>query len=199
MEWDHVQVCGDYIDLANYKKDKNNNNAAPAAEFVHLNKKQKFPPESPNNNNSNPKWKFGFASWGDDLNLLYVAVTRAKKTLSLPSCYLKCVYDFDAVYKWKTDGCSEETLPELEGFKEPQSSDDLRGMYTSLVALYRESINTPYESLLSDHLLLQEDEDRRRTAAAHQVSPGSATGSDMDDDDEFLEGRIPSVILFGVK
>lgn len=54
MEWDNVQVCDNFSFQLELEK------------------------------NNNGDWQFKSKSYGDDLNLLYVALTRAKKLFSVP-------------------------------------------------------------------------------------------------------------------
>jgi superfamily I DNA/RNA helicase len=74
MEWHTVQLCEDFIDLNTYKRCN-----APSEQL----------------------WQFGFKNWGDEVNCLYVACTRAKRQLSIPSSsILKVWKNFDSLHQW---------------------------------------------------------------------------------------------------
>jgi superfamily I DNA/RNA helicase len=90
MEWDNVQLCEDFIDLNKYKR------------CISLPEKL---------------WQFGFPSWGDDVNILYVACTRAKRQLSIPSSsILKVWKNFDSLHQWylRRDTNMAVSLDDLE-------------------------------------------------------------------------------------
>ena len=71
MEWDNVYVCGDIF----------HRNFDPSKLIFKKN-----------------KWQFQLKSWGDELNLLYVACTRAKKTLSIPYPLYNILDTFDTLH-----------------------------------------------------------------------------------------------------
>lgn len=43
-------------------------------------------------------WQFDIKNYGDDINLIYVACTRAKKTLSLPKTIKDVLQEFDFIH-----------------------------------------------------------------------------------------------------
>ncbi|KAL3926792.1 MAG: hypothetical protein SGBAC_013335, partial [Bacillariaceae sp.] len=132
MEWENVQVADDFIKLADYLvhniKEKN-----PTFGFEPASKKMK----------TTQKWKFGFQAWGDDVNLAYVAFTRAKRTLSLPCCALNAIRDFDTILEWESCDDMSQDLPEIHGLTEhkidvtPERMEEIRN---SLVFKYREEL-----------------------------------------------------------
>ena len=65
MEWDNVELCDDFVELAKFE--------VKAVSF------------------NGPRARFDFKSFGDDINLVYVALTRAKKHLTVPSRFLDLV------------------------------------------------------------------------------------------------------------
>jgi len=90
MEWDYVQVCDDFLDLCCFKCTKRMTiaNTNPAQVSLYL------PPPSL------LQWQFDFESYGDEVNLAYVACTRAKRVLSIPTTMAKLLRLFDSVHAW---------------------------------------------------------------------------------------------------
>lgn len=143
MEWDHVQVLDDFIDLANYDCYKSNQRLG----FRPANKRQKV---------SSKPWKFGFDSWGDDLNLAYVACTRAKRTLSISSFLMKVIRDFDHILAWKAAGLTSAELPLIEGLAHRRAGvtpQELEDIYSSLVVKFRKEVGVSDECRLLEYLL----------------------------------------------
>ena len=81
MEWDNVCVCEDFLNMNTLKKEYHNRKEGMV---------------------------FNFKSWGDDVNLLYVAVTRAKRTLFIPNSVHQFLTHCDIMRK----GMSEEEVPD---------------------------------------------------------------------------------------
>jgi hypothetical protein len=69
MEWDNVQVCDDFTDEVS----KINCKGPIKITRDENGKVQRI-----------PTWQFAAKNYGDDLNILYVACTRAKRLLSIP-------------------------------------------------------------------------------------------------------------------
>mmetsp|Transcript_15506 Transcript_15506/g.38608 ORF Transcript_15506/g.38608 Transcript_15506/m.38608 type:complete len:1261 (-) Transcript_15506:1280-5062(-) len=133
MEWTRVQLCGDFIDLCEFKK-----------------KKDETPPPifgcpSPNakRQKKRSKWKFDFQSWGDDVNLLYVACTRAKNELSIPpsSSLIRVAESFDKLHNWKLTKDAHPGMVtsamSIDGVEKLIDEDDALGLYESLVVPLR--------------------------------------------------------------
>jgi len=111
LEWDHVEICDDFVDLASrsYTQD------APVCngpEFLSSDKCKK----------TRVGWQLNLQAYGDDINLLYVACTRAKKTLVVPNSVQSLFADMDLIYYLVRD---------MMGKKYSHSKDDL-STYTSL-------------------------------------------------------------------
>ncbi|KAJ3222640.1 hypothetical protein HDU81_009696 [Chytriomyces hyalinus] len=71
LEYDHVEVCDDFLTLDVQEKPRQQPQTwKKASQAVDPNKME---------------MEFNLKAWGDDLNLWYVAVTRPKKILKLPS------------------------------------------------------------------------------------------------------------------
>jgi hypothetical protein len=119
MEWNNVELCDDFVDLCIYKR-----------KFVSY--KEKRPRYLP--------WNFGVKSWGDDLNVLYVACTRAKEQLSVPNCSILNVWeDFDYLHQWHTASQHEMSGGlELRGIEEGVlAKDEAMELYNDLVGPLR--------------------------------------------------------------
>lgn len=137
MEWHTVQLCEDFIDLNTYKRSN--------------------PPlEEP--------WQFGFKNWGDDVNILYVACTRAKRQLSISSSsILKVWKNFDALHQWylrrevNIAPISLEDL-ELEGVENFIDEDSALALYDDLVKPLRIEYSLKRHQLLVDTLIDQDGE-----------------------------------------
>ena len=84
MEWDNVELCDDLSMLSAIKVVGCDQRGLPE-------RRASF------NSASSPKAMFDFADYGDDLNMWYVAVTRAKRRLSLPSQFKQLVDDFRSI------------------------------------------------------------------------------------------------------
>ena len=147
MEWEYVEVLDDFIDLANYQCDHREQNRGFQSA-----KRQKC---------SSRPWKFGFASWGDDLNLAYVAVTRAQYKLSVSPFLMKCIRDFDEIPQWKAAQKATTTeLPFIEGLarREQQVTPEaLEDIHRSLVQKFRTEVGVEDGCLLVEYLLRHSD------------------------------------------
>lgn len=82
MEWDNVHVCNDYADIFKLSFDGPLTNKRGGA----------------GSNAKRLSWQFHIKSWGDDVNLLYVACTRAKKLLSIPASLKTFLQDCDMLH-----------------------------------------------------------------------------------------------------
>ncbi|CAB9498481.1 expressed unknown protein [Seminavis robusta] len=144
MEWQHVQVADDFVKLADYVI---HNDEKPTPTFQPASKKMK----------TTQKWKFGFASWGDDVNLAYVACTRAKQTLSLPPCVLNSIRDFDTIFAWNNDDNPPDVdLPHVHGLAHRDRTatpENLKEIGSSLVHKYRVEVQVPNGLPLTEYLL----------------------------------------------
>ncbi len=90
LEFDNVELCNDFLNV-------------PKASFTCNVRADHHHPaflcsaasEHPASTKHRLGWQFNLNSYGDDLNLLYVACTRAKKMLSLPESFESLLSDFD--------------------------------------------------------------------------------------------------------
>jgi superfamily I DNA/RNA helicase len=87
LEWDNVQLCSDFTEAFRSFDDE----GPPKSELV--------PSEgSPGvKRHVRSTWQFKIPNFGDNLNLLYVACTRAKKLLGVPESFKELFRDLDAL------------------------------------------------------------------------------------------------------
>jgi UvrD-like helicase C-terminal domain len=98
IEWDNVQLCDDFIHLCAFSKVTG---TAAAAVPPSSSQGSTGSERSAKNRRLADAWQFGFESWGDDVNLAYVACTRAKRMLSIPPCVHSVLLAFDNLHSWK--------------------------------------------------------------------------------------------------
>lgn len=130
MEWDNVQVCEDLFDLARVT------NGGPLTKV------------SENNNQRRQTWEFAAKNYGDDINLLYVACTRAKKLLSIPSSIKTLLQDFDVLHQtlrmrtlFKESDVTKESGISILGMTVTLSVFDALNLYKDLVIPLRQQFN----------------------------------------------------------
>jgi len=90
QEWDNVQLCNDFYQLE----------IKPPCEKVPNAKKCVI--RCPRTEKKRQLIQFHAKNFGDDLNLLYVACTRGKNILSVPSYLKSLILDFDRLCRWVT-------------------------------------------------------------------------------------------------
>lgn len=90
QEWDNVQLCNDFYELQ----------IKPPSEKVPNAKECVI--RCPRTEKKRQLIQFNAKSFGDDLNLLYVACTRGKNILSVPSYLKSLILDFDRLCRWVT-------------------------------------------------------------------------------------------------
>ena len=89
MEWDNVEICDDLVSLAKFRVVKRNpsspciQSAAVPLDITAM---------------------FDFPGYGDDINLWYVAVTRARKRLSLPPKFKEMIDVFRRIRTFSSSG-----------------------------------------------------------------------------------------------
>jgi superfamily I DNA/RNA helicase len=133
MEWHTVQICEDFIDLNTYKRC----NSPPEEEL----------------------WQFGFKNWGDEVNCLYVACTRAKRQLSIPSSSILRVWEnFDSLHQWylrREVNIAPLSLDDLEfdGAGGVLDEDSASALYRDLVKPLRIEYSLKPHQLLVDTLI----------------------------------------------
>jgi len=119
-------------------------------------------------------WGFDYAKYSDDVNLLYVACTRARKRLGVGSNFRNLICDMDVLHRWMLDremkasasifaaeGTRNESkkgkqnewrLFSIFKLKEP-SNDDLEKIYVDIVAPLRNQLDLTSDKSLEQHLL----------------------------------------------
>ncbi|KAJ3288076.1 hypothetical protein HDU79_005124 [Rhizoclosmatium sp. JEL0117] len=113
LEYDHVEVSDDFIDLEPKEKKRDDSSTAGFRRGTQV----------PSTNEPKEKvMEWGLKAWGDDLNLWYVAVTRPKKLLKLPDRWWGIMEYMELVRGGKT-GLS------LDG-KEALREEDVKALKT---------------------------------------------------------------------
>ena len=171
MEWDNVQVCDDFIDLKTFKKnDTRHPTRSSSLTTVSPAKKPRLV----------DSWCFAFQSWGDDVNLAYVACTRAKRTLSLPPCVHSLLDVLDNVHDFVVNHNSGNNVAlQIPGVKEPLTAEQADSFYNSLVLPLR----MEYEILGNEFIKpeLVECDPALHGGDVAEVSEETLTGASEDD------------------
>jgi hypothetical protein len=111
-----------------------------------------------NNSLSERPWQLGFQNWGDDVNMLYVACTRAKRQLSIPSSsILRVLKNFDSLHQWclrrrVNTAVSLDDL-ELDGVGGVGDEEKVLALYNDLVTPLRTEYSLKPHQLLVDTLI----------------------------------------------
>jgi len=168
MEWDNVQVCNDFVCFADFKK------KAP----------RKMPPSPTKIEGSASKksrvagsWEFSFQSWGDDVNLAYVACTRAKQVLSIPKCIHEALGALDIVHTWihTEDGGVNNVAVQIPGYRSPLPKQEADDFFQSLVLPLREELGLQTgDQLLAAALVDMEEEDANSVSEEEDESEKAA-------------------------
>jgi hypothetical protein len=128
------------------------------------------------------RWQFDVQSFGDDLNFIYVAITRAKKTLSLPKTIENLLRDFDMMHFCINDMKKAKTTP-LEGDdsmiiypkdKRKLTKGEVWALYHDLCLKLREELGVESDIKIMKGLFQVDDEDEM-------------DGNDDKDDDDQIE------------
>lgn len=90
LEFDNMELCNDFLNVskASYSCNVREDPRHPAFLYPTTS-------EHPGSIKRRFGWQFNLKSYGDDLNLLYVACTQAKKMLSLPDSFKSLLSKFD--------------------------------------------------------------------------------------------------------
>lgn len=157
LEWDHVELCDDFLSLQKQS-------------YVCNVTEQPRPPFMKYEKDANSRrlgWQFGVQCFGDDLNLIYVACTRAKKTLSLPRTIESLLRDLDTVHFYANDlknsksGAleSEESAIILPKEKRRLNKGELWALYQDVCVPIRKELGIQDDSKIMNHLFGVADED----------------------------------------
>jgi hypothetical protein len=179
MEWDNVHVCTDFVDLCKV------HDKGPKVDY--------FPPDMPSSivagspqspkipelpqsplvrrivqqmrMKNRPSWQIDCLNYGDDINLLYVVCTRAKRLLSIPKSFTHLLQDLDVLHLWiqarKRKGELQAGLtmePKYAGLivlglKKPLPPDDAANLYQDLVQPLRAENSLKESELIVDTML----------------------------------------------
>jgi len=127
-EWDNVHVCNDFVSFAEFKKkpQKSPRNGSPFKKLRTLD-----------------QYDFAFQGWGDDVNLAYVACTRAKRLLSIPECIRTAIEALDSVHSFlhDNDGKVNKVAIHVPGQRTPLSKQEAFGFHESLVIPLRNELD----------------------------------------------------------
>eukprot|EP00592_Proboscia_alata_P001278 CAMPEP_0194373956 /NCGR_PEP_ID=MMETSP0174-20130528/22325_1 /TAXON_ID=216777 /ORGANISM="Proboscia alata, Strain PI-D3" /LENGTH=925 /DNA_ID=CAMNT_0039153245 /DNA_START=461 /DNA_END=3238 /DNA_ORIENTATION=+ len=128
MEWNNVQICEDFFN--------------PKFDISSI---DKIGPLIAQKAGQRQSWQFNIKKWGDDINLLYVACTRAKKLLSIPSRIISLLDDFDILHDmlrakklYKETDQSKVSNMSLFGRTDQLTVGDALNVYKDLVHPLRE-------------------------------------------------------------
>jgi superfamily I DNA/RNA helicase len=154
MEWDHVQVCSNFVDLAKLNAEGPPISTAGSSKGQY-GKRQK----------GRPAWQFAFKSYGDDVNLLYVACTRAKKILSVPKGVLEFLQQCDLMQQMLDAHAKAPTAKDKKdkgtvimfGREKPLTMKDLKNIQNDIVGPLRQECKifgkvAMCNSILSDEM-----------------------------------------------
>ncbi len=146
MEWDNVQVCDDFTDEVS-KVDRK----GPPRIVVENGKRSKIP----------NTWQFATKNYGDDLNLLYVACTRAKRLLSIPTSLKTLLQQCDMLHdilqaKQRVKQEHQAKKQKTAGiilFEKQLTNEEASDLYTQLFAKLRKEAGVPDTQGMLDTLL----------------------------------------------
>jgi UvrD/REP helicase N-terminal domain/UvrD-like helicase C-terminal domain len=154
MEWDNVQVCDDFLGLCTFEKKELKRASLSTHDGEASTKIPKL----------SDSWQFNFKGWGDDVNLWYVAVTRAKSMLSIPPSLCRVLSLFDAVHNWKSmvdeTGSTVNTIA-LSFNGMTMTKEEAHCFYDSLILPLREEYGMKSDQLLKDTLINDDDDQFR--------------------------------------
>ena len=99
MEWDNCQLLDDFVGLYSFTdRDRDKKEVDHSTFDSPLSPmSQDFTPDAKRKGKTRNRWQFDVPPYGDSVNLLYVACTRAKKTLSIPPKLRKLYAELDAL------------------------------------------------------------------------------------------------------
>lgn len=144
MEWDNVQVCDDFADLFKLSCDGPLTAKRGGA----------------GSNTKRASWQFHVKGWGDDVNLLYVACTRAKKLLCIPPSLKTFLQDCDILHEmirfkklFRERDMAKNSDIVVFGRKQPLSVEEALDMYQDVVLPLRMENNLQTKERLMSALI----------------------------------------------
>ena len=149
MEWDNVQVCNDFADMFKLSFD------GPLTA-------QRGPTGS---NAKRHSWQLHIKNWGDEVNLLYVACTRAKQVLSIPPSLKTFLQDCDMLHDmirrkklFKETDLNKSSEISLFGRTQAFSVGEVLDVYQDLVVPLRKENSLETKNTLMNALIQPMDD-----------------------------------------
>lgn len=169
LEWDHVEICNDLLDLSltSYKESLGSTIRHPSFLKVTPGQTKSETPLEISKGDTRSGWQFALSSFKDeDINCLYVALTRAKKTLCVPQSIKLFLQDFDRFHylvgTFKKDASgecgrkvplsSDASMILLEKTNEKLTKGQLWNLYYDLVDPLRKECDVQGESTILQSL-----------------------------------------------
>lgn len=139
MEWDSVELLDDFLDLSSIGYNMNHNTFCK-------------------------KWQFDMLSYGDNLNLLYVALTRAKKKLCVPKSIMNLIHQFDLLHEQfrKSEMPSKNDKSIISLGKRQFSALEGWHLHDDLCMPLRKELEVPADSSISKLLFSQPQRGKRK-------------------------------------
>eukprot|EP00956_Cyclotella_meneghiniana_P025124 scaffold51741_cov86-Cyclotella_meneghiniana.AAC.5 len=160
LEWDHVELCDDFIDLfaQSYVCNIGDVRGLPflaSADDCEVKHVRRW------------GWQFNCNEYGDDLNMLYVACTRARNTLALPNSIKDLLCHFDNIHFYVNDmknceakpKCSDDSMFMHENGKRKLNKGDVWNLYQDLVVPFRKMLDVEDDSKIMKSLFGVEEEE----------------------------------------
>mmetsp|Transcript_27674 Transcript_27674/g.65824 ORF Transcript_27674/g.65824 Transcript_27674/m.65824 type:complete len:1040 (+) Transcript_27674:188-3307(+) len=119
LEWDRVELCPDLLDLNTASFTDTVSQTVRHPSFMRALPDDVESELSQSKGEKRKGWEFGLSSYSNDINLLYVGITRAKRQLSLPQSIKTLMEQMDLINFLVKSFVQEH----LQG-KNPSSSDE---------------------------------------------------------------------------
>jgi len=169
LEWDHVEICDDLLNLSStsYMDSLGSTIRHPSFLKVTPGQTKSETPLEISKGDTRNGWQFALSSFKDEeINCLYVALTRAKKTLCVPLSIKLFLQDFDRFHyivgTFKKDASgecgrkvplsSDESMIILEKMKQKLTKGQLWNLYYDLVDPLRKELDVQDESTILQSL-----------------------------------------------
>jgi len=177
MEWDNVQVCDDFFDLCALKDIPKHGFKFPVNTAT-----MRFIPASSAKQHAGKQWIFDIPNWGDDVNLLYVACTRAKEVLRIPPKLFSMLEQFETIREGQKNSAEEVCFDRRTAQNQKLSADDVKGVCTDIINPLRKRValmneeTSLVEWLASDVPLLDHVVTPTKKGLPHEIrAPAAST------------------------
>ena len=197
MEWDNVQVCQDFVELRV-------NESGPQVVDGDLAQGNFSSPRgvaSPFREQQmrRTSWQMKFKDFGDDVNLLYVACTRAKKILSVPESIVQYLKGCDSIHLWRqayqkdNGGMPEQqrrvALHKLSVWdgRTDLSASDFTHIYRDIVDPLRKEQKLDESELLLKNLLDDGQDEKKQCKSEEEFSENG--NDELENNFEFCEDQ----------